>query len=436
MTYSQANLTKFPTRQSFGLAIKQAFENDKSKVRVEHWAACLENHPQTGGVHYHCCVKLTAVKKWGAVRKFLKTKHDIDVNFSAKHDYYYSAYKYVIKDDADVVRSPGHPNLEEIGSPRTKASTIAYRRKRKIAKEQKEQQGTSSSTSAPQPAKRRLSNLDVSDFIVANKIHDRKELYSIANQRKNQGQCDLANFIFNRRDSQLDEIITKSWFMQNAESELADEYTPRMIAVRQCAELPCSHDDCDWLNTALEVLELNHLNPQTFSTYLRELLTEGRGKWRNLMLIGDSNCAKSFMFKPLKEIFGKKKVFENATNDKFTWVGADKAKIILLQDFRFDRAMISWNNLLLLLEGETVKLPAPKNHFASDVEIDTDIPIFATGKGKLKFKGAFNTDDERETNMMNSRWRYVELKHVFEEDKQKKVPPCGPCFSKLVLLSE
>ena len=36
-------------------------------------------------------------------------------------------------------------------------------------------------------------------------------------------------------------------------------------------------------------------------------------------------------------------------------VGADSAEVIVLQDFRWSREMIPWSDLLLLLEGETVK---------------------------------------------------------------------------------
>ena len=110
--------------------------------------------------------------------------------------------------------------------------------------------------------------------------------------------------------------------------------------------------------------------------------------------------------------------------------------MILLQDFRFSKEVITWKDLLLLLEGETVKLPAPKNHFANDVVISSAVPIFATSKAPIVYKGPYNVEDERETEMMNSRWRMIRFKHVFEEKDQKKVEPCGSCFARLVLLGE
>ena len=86
--------------------------------------------------------------------------------------------------------------------------------------------------------------------------------------------------------------------------------------------------------------------------------------------------------------------------------------------------------------GETVKLPAPKNHFLKDVVIDTDVPVFATTKAPILYRGPYNMEDEWETKMMNSRWRKIQFKHVFEEEQQKNLKPCGSCFAKLILMGE
>ena len=140
-----------------------------------------------------------------------------------------------------------------------------------------------------------------------------------------------------------------------------------------------------WFEYAIEVLSLNGTDVAVFASYIFQLLAQGRGKFRNVMIYDRTNCAKTFMLKPLKRIFDDC-LFDNPANDKYAWVGANKAEVILLQDFRFCREVIAWKDLLLLLEGETVKLPAPKNHFATDVVISSDVPIFATSKAPIVFK--------------------------------------------------
>ena len=110
--------------------------------------------------------------------------------------------------------------------------------------------------------------------------------------------------------------------------------------------------------------------------------------------------------------------------------------VILMQDFRYSKEFIAWKDLLLLLEGETVKLPAPKNHFINDIVIKDDVPVFATSKSKITFKGPYNTEDERETEMMDSRWRIIKFNHVFQENDQKEIKACATCFAKLVLMAQ
>ena len=45
--------------------------------------------------------------------------------------------------------------------------------------------------------------------------------------------------------------------------------------------------------------------------------------------------------------------------------------------------MIPWHDLLLMLEGQPVHLPAPKSQFCKDILFDRDKPIFGTSKHEL-----------------------------------------------------
>ena len=63
VNYSQADLKKFPTHESFGAMLEAKFNDARGKARVSYWACCLEEH-QEGGFHYHVSLKLSAPKKW------------------------------------------------------------------------------------------------------------------------------------------------------------------------------------------------------------------------------------------------------------------------------------------------------------------------------------------------------------------------------------
>ena len=129
----------------------------------------------------------------------------------------------------------------------------------------------------------------------------------------------------------------------------------------------------------------NSINPYVYADAIRDLLIHGCVKFRNVMIMDPVNCGKSFMLK-LVEIIHH--AFSNPANDKYAWVGADNAEVIVLYNFRWSSKLICWKDLLLLLEDKPVKLPSPKNQFPTDVCIKIGIPIFATSKAKIEFVGS------------------------------------------------
>ena len=132
VTYSQADLKKFLTHESFGAMLEAKFNAGPGKARVSHWACCLEEH-QEGGFHYHIYLKLSAPKKWLMVKNTIAKGHNVTVHLSDDRDNYIATYKYVCKTDNQVFHSISHPDLSEIGSPKTKNSMKAYRDSRKRA---------------------------------------------------------------------------------------------------------------------------------------------------------------------------------------------------------------------------------------------------------------------------------------------------------------
>ena len=69
-----------------------------------------------------------------------------------------------------------------------------------------------------------------------------------------------------------------------------------------------------------------------------------------ILFTGPTNHGKTFLLKPSKEVC-EERLSGNLFNDKFGWVGSEKATVILSQDFRWNKDSIQWDNLLLLFEG-------------------------------------------------------------------------------------
>ena len=108
VTYSQVNLELFPTRRSFAEAVVGSLQS--SNTRVMHWVCSRESH-RNGGFHYHMALKVDCCRRWLRSKKFLKEQHSISVHVSHLHYNYYSAWKYVTKQDKQFLENNDHPNL-------------------------------------------------------------------------------------------------------------------------------------------------------------------------------------------------------------------------------------------------------------------------------------------------------------------------------------
>ena len=124
-----------------------------------------------------------------------------------------------------------------------------------------------------------------------------------------------------------------------------------------------------WIECAKEVLQMNNVPVAEFGGAVCELLTSGRGKQRNIFICGPANCGKTFLLKPLHTLF---KTFCSPANDGFAWAACAQADVIFLNNFRWHRELIPWEDMLLLREGEPVHFPTPKNHFIFPSSLSRD----------------------------------------------------------------
>ena len=180
ITYSNAIIEKFPTRESFANMVVSHFNQGTSKAKVEYFSCCQEFH-SNGNRHYHVALKLTGVKKWLRVKESIQKAKGLVLNFGDKYDNYVAALRYVCKEDVEVYLSPGHPPLEEMKTPTTAKSTSAFRKKHRsgcgASASKKDDDGTPliKKPAAPR-APKRISNLQVGEFILKHSISNLTEL--------------------------------------------------------------------------------------------------------------------------------------------------------------------------------------------------------------------------------------------------------------------
>ena len=407
ITYSQADVVKVPNRQTFVDIVTNSFHHN-GEARIVQYACALEQH-RDGSPHYHAVVKLNRQKRWRSVRNYLNTHYGVAVNFSNDFSNYYDGYQYVIKEDVDVLHSENHPDLTN--PPRTGNATQARR------------QGKTQRTRS---RKRSFDAVDLSELVEKYHIRDKTELLNVVKKQKVEGKRDLALYVFNNVEKSV-KIINTVWEMNNAEKVIQRRTTERMQVLKQALDGECV-TDCEgrWLSMAKETLANNDIPLRKYAGALSEAIELGRGKDRNILLVGGGNCGKTFMLKPLRKIYN---TFSNPATGSFAWLGVEKAEMIFLNDFRWDRTVIAWKDFLLLLEGDEVHFPAPKTNYAEDILFDHDTPIFATAD-KCFQKGP---NCGIENYMMTLRWNKFEFTYEIPRKNVVNVDPCPRCFAELVL---
>ena len=446
ITYSNVDERKFPTRQLFGQACATAFGGNK----VLYFACSKEEH-QSGQHHYHVAMRLNQSQRWLHAKKFLQEKHDVVANFapSPNGGMYAGAYRYAAKSDSEIYHGhclEKHPDLASIGQNYGAANAnAAYRTKRKSANDLKAAELVKQSETPNNTKRRRLDKLDVVDYIREKGIKTADELMASAEVRREAGDRELARYIVQLGPKARSDLVDDAWLMHNSVDKHRELSRNRMDVIREFIEEKECICQGLWLECALDVLKRNDINKYVYAHAFRTLLQKGRGKHRNIILVGEHDCAKTFLIDPLPTVFPHS--FSNPASSGFSWLGVDTAQAILLNDFRWKPlslkgGVIEWDTFLRMLEGAETNLPAPMNSFTKHIRLTSDIPIIATSSGEVKFY--INHPDEpqshrhaTENGMTESRWKVFHLRHQFkEEDKVKDVPKCGHCFSQLVMIGE
>ena len=113
---------------------------------------------------------------------------------------------------------------------------------------------------------------------------------------------DIAELVFKRHEKILCELATKTWQMESCRENLEASKVSRIDTVKTHLTSDCVEGSDRWF-CAKEVLLLNGISTFQFVASIKDLVIHGRGKDRNLIIIGPAYCAKTFMLKPLILIF-------------------------------------------------------------------------------------------------------------------------------------
>jgi hypothetical protein len=423
ITYSQVDEDLCPSREAFADIVSSEFSAKDTEAgrdsNVVHWACAKEPHTE-GGFHYHLSIRLRQRRRFKDIANSIQRKYSIRCDFQEGYTVYHDAFTYVTKQDTNYITSPDHPSLEN--SPLTKNAIAANKRR-----------SESNQRDGGRKAKGKEPRLDREHFyqiVIHNNIKTDLELCNLAHLQYNEGKKDLHRFVISMPERKRIELLTTSWKIQTAGETLARQKKTRIELLYEALDGP-HNNGCtgEWLDAANEIIANNdQIERHEFVSAILELLDKGRGKFRNVMCYGPSNCGKTFIIYALTVIYHT--FISPAEGTNFNWVGAPSKEVILLNDLNYSEDVLPWGTMLNLLEGKPIHVSAPKNHFQEDILWTALQPIFATCEAPISriVGGALNV---KQTKMMSNRWNAFEFTHVMDDSRD--IPTCGKCFAQFLL---
>lgn len=179
---------------------------------------------------------------------------------------------------------------------------------------------------------------------------------------------------------------------------------------------------------AANILKWNKISVSLFADGVKQALIHGCSKGNNLLLVGATTSGKSWIIRPLTEIFTAFPTPAKESNHPLQML--DLYEIIVWHDYRVDENKLGWSELLRLFEGkDPLTICKPKPQAGSDSVYLVKQPCFMTSIAPLQHPKF----DQAETDMMDSRWNVITLVHTIPKCNRVSVPDCGHCFRRFIL---
>ena len=153
-------------------------------------------------------------------KKYMIQNVGVNLHFSSQNLGYVAAYKYICKNKStdDVLLNPGHVNLNTIGSPHTTKFMKAFEANAKVRRESVKHSETpcSSKSKSTHSKLKRLSNVELSEFMLENNITDNCQLLAIAKEHHELDEKDLYRFVVNKTPKATSDLVKTTWHVHSA----------------------------------------------------------------------------------------------------------------------------------------------------------------------------------------------------------------------------
>ena len=197
-----------------------------------------------------------------------------------------------------------------------------------------------------------------------------------------------------------------------------------------------------WPYWANKALQLNRIDCGLFWHTLYMALHDGRREDKTVMVsVGKRGGeGKSFLFSPLKAVYGLEHVMLTPEKGSFPLVGLECKRVVLLDEWRFNASVLSLTTQLLWLEGKPLVLPQPQNTGVVGHKLYRGTaPLFVTTKEQYldalerEAAAALAVDGASEATMLLRRLRLFKFGQKLPIPEGTHIPDCAHCFARMVL---
>lgn len=421
--------TRMEVRDFFLGALLSTQANRDQPLAFTSMAVFQERHA-TGQIHYHVALSADKCFRFAPLKRHLLAAHGLASHWSGKTDGYAGciAYCYLPSPTKAVEELDPTPELWPSNHPPLSEASRGSVSAQKLEAHREDQRRKRAGKGK---AEQRVREVDLWPIIVReNILPDEVRAEKLMAYAKRSGGQALVEFCFANWDK-LPGIVAKSWKTEKVEDLVAAASQSRLEILEGACSAPCTCTG-QWACFADAILSQNGHDPVEWRKAVRDSLVGGRSKGTLVCHAGfEGNEGKSFLFRPLPLVFGEDNVFVTPPKSAFPLLGLEKARVVWLDDWRFNEEIVSWAVQLLWFEGASFVIARPQNLYSGHLRYVKDDPLFITTlqsdlhalKGKLK---------QGDLDMMVKRLKLFEF-------KQKVTIPshvakgCGSCFAHFIL---
>ena len=410
-------------------------------VQTGIWRECAAGH-----IHDHAPLLAAASFRFLPVKRALLQRHGLASHWSCTHTCYNSMVRYLVVPsppkkplaclDASPETTPSHPDLLDcIHEPITSAALGAKR----LRVEQKAgEKGT------PDP---RVTEMDIWALVVRSGIRNtpedpRAHLRLAQFAKAHCGEA-MVHALFRLRNK-LPSLIDDIWEWETVDDIVAHTARSRVELLELAAAAPCVCGG-SWKDFVLSSFKDNDINVAELCKDVYNAMEKGRSEDVPVIVLAGSTGGegKSVFFKPLLNVFKiADMVFVRPAKGQFHFIQLPDAKVVFLDEWRFDSEILPWALQCLWYDGSTLPITRPQNQAGASGHLlyKGTAPIFVTCKlpdldwliYKAQTDPTTGLPYDAEASMILRRLK------IYRFTKRVPKPPakfefCPTCFASLVL---